>query len=154
VGEADPIVKEVFLEGTPDEIFPDLTESDRLIQWKGVSAQLDPRPGGLSRFDPTGSGRDVVSGRYLEVDPPHRVVFTWGFEREGHPVPAGSTTVEIELIPHQAGTLLRLTHRGLSADQRTNHLDGWAHYLPRLKARAAGADPGHDAFADVRLVGG
>lgn len=153
MGEADPIVKEVFLEGTPDEVFPYLTQSDRLIQWKGVSAQLDPRPGGVFRVDLNGNGRVVISGRYLEVDPPHRLVFTWGFEREGHPVPAGSTTVEIELLPRPGGTLLRLTHRGLSADQRANHLRSWEHYLARLKGRAAGVDPGRDAFADRQLTG-
>ena len=34
---------------------------------------------------------------YLEVLPPSRVVFTWGWEEKGHRVPAGSTRVEIEL---------------------------------------------------------
>ena len=46
--------------------------------WMGVAALLDPRPGGTFRVD--ANGRDVVIGEYVEVEPPHRVVFTWGFE--------------------------------------------------------------------------
>ena len=49
----------------------------------GVSALLDPRPGGAFRVEP--NGRDVVLGEYIEVEPPHRVVFTWGFERSRPP---------------------------------------------------------------------
>ncbi|HVP18514.1 MAG TPA: SRPBCC domain-containing protein, partial [Spirochaetia bacterium] len=61
-------------------------------------------------------------------------------------VPAGSTIVEIDLIPQGEGTLLRLTHRNLppDADVRSTHDYGWSHHFGRLKIAAEGGDPGPD----------
>ena len=74
----------------------------------GVAAELDPRPGGIFRLDPNGSGSDAISGTFVEVTPPTRIVFTWGYASPGHRLPPGSTTVEIDLIPQAGGgTLLR-----------------------------------------------
>lgn len=142
----DPIVKEIFIEAEPEDIFPYLTESEKYLLWMGVSAELDARPGGIFKVDP--NGRDVIFGEYLEVEPPRRVVFTWGWKEPGHPVPAGSTTVEIELIPQDEGTLLRLVHRGVTGPSRDKHEFGWSHYLGRLQTILRGGDPGPDPFAD------
>jgi predicted enzyme related to lactoylglutathione lyase len=35
------------------------------------------------------TGEDVARGEYVEVLPNERVVFTWGWEADGHPVPPG-----------------------------------------------------------------
>jgi hypothetical protein len=60
-------------------------------------------------------------------------------------VPPGSSLIEIDLIDHDGGTLLRLTHNGLpNAAQCASHDRGWAHYLGRLTMAAAGRDPGID----------
>ena len=40
-------------------------------------AELDPRPGGLYRIHVPG-GR-VAEGRFVALEPPHRIVFTWGW---------------------------------------------------------------------------
>jgi uncharacterized protein YndB with AHSA1/START domain len=152
VAEAEPIVKEILLDATPEEVFAYLTESGRYVQWMAIAAELDPRPGGIFRIDPNGSGSDVISGRFIEVTPPRRIVFTWGYERAGHRLAPGSTTVEIDLIPRDGGTLLRLVHRGLEGDVRTGHMSGWQHYLERLHARVAGREPGPDALADPRVA--
>ncbi len=62
-------------------------------------------------------------------------------------VPPGSSLVEIDLIEQPDGTLVRLTHSGLpNAEQCASHSEGWAHYLGRLAAVAAGRDPGPDPF--------
>lgn len=83
---------------------------------------------------------------------PHsRVVFTWGWEAEGHPIPPGSSTVEISLEPDGQGTLLRLLHRGLPADALAEHGHGWDHYLARLATTGAGGDPGPDPMAQVPM---
>jgi uncharacterized protein YndB with AHSA1/START domain len=86
----------------------------------------------------------------VEIEPPRRLVFTWGWEPgSGSAVSPGSTTVEFELIPDGAGTTLRFTHRGLkSAEAAESHAHGWDHYLARLGVAAGGGDPGRDPWLD------
>jgi uncharacterized protein YndB with AHSA1/START domain len=139
-----PIEKEIFIEAPPEEVFPYLTESGKYLLWMGVAAELDARPGGIFKVDP--NGRDVVFGEFIEVVRPHRVVFTWGWKEPGHPLPAGSSRVEIELHPHDRGTRLRLRHFGVPGTLRERHDGGWDHYLGRLKMVVAGRDPGPDPY--------
>jgi uncharacterized protein YndB with AHSA1/START domain len=119
------------------------TDPERWLSWQGVEAEIDPRPGGVFRMNVRGDG--WAAGRFVTVDPPHRIVFTWGWEGDGSPVPPGSSTVEVTLEPDgQDGTLLRLVHTGLPLPVLGMHRDGWNHYLDRLGVRAAGGDPGPD----------
>jgi uncharacterized protein YndB with AHSA1/START domain len=90
-------------------------------------------------------GDGWAAGRFIAVDPHYRVAFTWGWEGEASPVPPGSSTVEITLVPDGDGTLLRLVHTGLPFPALDPHRDGWTHFLDRLTVRAAGGDPGPDA---------
>jgi uncharacterized protein YndB with AHSA1/START domain len=145
VAEDEPIIKEIFIEATPEEIFPYLIDSDKYVQWMGLAAQLDPRPGGIFQIDP--NTRDIILGEFIEVVPPKRIVFTWGWKEPGHPVPAGSTRVQIELTPQHGGTLLRLMHHRVPDSSRGRHEMGWAHYLGRLTTVVTGGNPGPDPFA-------
>jgi uncharacterized protein YndB with AHSA1/START domain len=92
-----------------------------------------------------------MSGKFVEVDPPRRIVFTWGWEMELFATPPQSTTVEVSLEPDGEDTLVRLTHRGLPAGAVAFHRAGWEHYLPRLAAVASGADPGGDPWRDFAV---
>jgi uncharacterized protein YndB with AHSA1/START domain len=145
VSDDDPIIKEIFIDASPEETFPYLTETAKYVLWMGLAAEIEARPGGIFEVDP--NGRDVIRGEFIEVSPPHRVVFTWGWKEPGHSVPAGSTTVEVELRPQGNGTLLRLIHRGLRGDRRDKHEAGWQHYLTRLNVVVCGRDPGPDRLA-------
>ena len=140
-----PIVKEIFIAAAPEEIFPYLTQADKYILWMGLSAEIDARPGGIFKVDP--NTLDVIHGEFIEVIPPKRIVFTWGWKEPGHPVPAGSTRVEIDLILQNGGTLLRLTHYGIPDIMRDCHEFGWSHYLSRLRTRLHGGDPGPDPYS-------
>lgn len=126
------------IEAPPEIVFSYLTDSRRFVRWMGVGAELDPRPGGRYRIDV--DGEHIASGEYQEVDPPRRLVMSWGWE--GHPtVPPGSTTVEITLTPHQGATVLRLRHLGLPNEgERRQHTDGWNQYAGHLAEVAT--DPG------------
>jgi uncharacterized protein YndB with AHSA1/START domain len=135
-------VREIMIDATPETIWPFLTEPGKHIEWDGTVAELDPRPGGVYRV--LVQGEHQSAGEYVEVDPMKRVLFTFGWEQEGHPIPPGSTTVEITLQPDGDKTRLRLVHRGLPDDASENHGRGWAHYLQRLAVRAGGGDPGPD----------
>lgn len=124
----------------PETIFTYFTDPERYVQWMGIDADLDARPGGVYRVDvPQGF---TALGRFEEVDPPRRVVFSWGWE--GHDtVPPGSTRVEVTLTPDGEETIVRLVHTGLpGADEVEQHDHGWNRYLDRLAIAGAGGDPG------------
>jgi len=113
-----------------------------MIRWMGQHATLEPVPDGVFEVDINGV---PVRGRYLEVDPPRRVVVSWGVA--GHPdLPPGASQVEFTLIPIAGGTRLRLIHRNLPPDQASIHGTGWGHFLGRLDQAATGADPGPDPW--------
>ncbi len=156
------LVREIMIEATPETIWPFLTEPARLVGWHGTVAEIDPRPGGIYRvlvaggtvaeIDPRPGGiyRVLVAGQfqsageYLEVVPMEKVVFTFGWEEDGHPIPPGSTTIEITLHPEGDKTRVRLVHSGLPDDAVDDHGQGWALYLERLAVRVTGGDPGPD----------
>ena len=140
----DPLRSEVTIAAPPEVVFPFLTDPARLVEWMGIAAVLDPRPGGGLRIQP--NPRDIVLGEYLEVQPPHRVVFTWGFDGPSPFVAAGSTRVEVTLEPEGDGTRLILLHHDLPGPAREPHGEGWAHYLKRLARAAAGDPPGPDPW--------
>jgi uncharacterized protein YndB with AHSA1/START domain len=80
----------------------------------------------------------VVSGRFVAIERPSRVVFTYGWEDGPLDVPPGSTRVEIALEEHGGATQLRLVHRELPSGVVDEHRHGWRWFLGRLAARAAG----------------
>lgn len=140
------VVCEVYIEASPETIFPFFTDPEQMVRWKGSEASLDPRPGGAYRCQVTPEALAV--GEYVEVDPPHRVVFTFGWEGD-EVVPPSSSTIEITLEPSGSGTLVRLEHSGLPEDRTAQHGEGWVHYLERLEVAATGGDPGPDPWAQT-----
>lgn len=143
-GATEPLRHELRIAAPPEVVFPYFTDPARMVSWMGVAALLDPRPGGALRIEPNHD--DVVLGEYVEVEPPRRVVFTWGFAGAGAVVPAGSTRVEVVLEPDGDGTLLTLRHHGLAGASREKHALGWSHFLGRLALAAAGTPPGPDPW--------
>jgi uncharacterized protein YndB with AHSA1/START domain len=140
---ADIITVVRTINASPATVFSYFTEPDRWVSWQGVSADIDPRPGGVLRMNVRGDG--WVSGHFVAVEPYERIVFTWGWEGEYSPVQPGSSIVEITLVPlTESSTLLTLVHRGLPLPAIDAHREGWNHYIDRLTVRAAGGDPGPD----------
>jgi uncharacterized protein YndB with AHSA1/START domain len=136
------LVREIMIDATPETIWPFLTDPGKHVEWDGTVAELDPRPGGVYRV--LVAGQFQSAGTYVDAVPMEKVVFTFGWEAEGHPIPPGSTTVEITLHPEGNKTRVRLTHSGLPDDAVEPHGHGWGHYLERLAVRASGGDPGPD----------
>ena len=135
----DDLVVERHVSAPPEKVFAYFTDAAKWMEWQGTDAEIELVEGGVWRVNVTGDG--FASGRVVEVVENRRVVFTWGWE-QGPPVAPGSTTVVIELVPDDAGTLIRLTHTGLPDDQVEIHRHGWEHYASRLAAVADGRDPG------------
>jgi uncharacterized protein YndB with AHSA1/START domain len=141
------LTREIMIDATPETIWPFLTEADKHVEWEGTAAEIDPRPGGVYRV--LVAGEFQSGGEFVEVVPHEKLTFTFGWDQEGHPIPPGSTTVEITLHPEGEKTRVRLVHRGLPDDAIDDHTHGWDHYLARLAITAAGGDAGPDTRPDA-----
>lgn len=140
------VEREVAIAASPETVWEFLVDPDKATRWMGQSASFDARPGGLYCVEVIPG--HTASGEFVELDPPHRLVYTWGWESgKGSEVLPGSTTIEIELVPADEGTLLRFSHHGLpGAEAAQSHAHGWDHYLERLLVAAPGGDPGPDPW--------
>jgi uncharacterized protein YndB with AHSA1/START domain len=142
----DLVTLERRIAARPETVFTFFTDRDRWLSWMGKDGDFAFTPGGAFRTNV--SGDSLASGRFIEIDPPKRVVFSWGWEVGLPSVPPGSSTVEITLEPDGEGTVLRLVHRDLPREACAPHSAGWAHYLDRLAIRAQGGDPGPDLWME------
>jgi uncharacterized protein YndB with AHSA1/START domain len=131
-------VKEIVVKASPTTVFPYLVDQDLMVQWLGSQVTLNPVVGGDVRL--TCGGNPGV-GEFVEIVPNEKVVFTFGWAEPGHPIPPGSTEVEISLTPKGDDTLVRLTHHGLPDDAISDHEDGWGTYLGRLEQLMRGEVP-------------
>jgi uncharacterized protein YndB with AHSA1/START domain len=128
-------------------VFQYFVDPTKLIRWMGSAANLEPTVGGVYRVDM--NGRDVARGEFVEIDPPNRVIFTFGWEAGGAPIAPGASTVEVTLVDDGDGTVVRLLHRDLPHPMVASHGEGWDHHLDRLMIVAAGGDPGPDPLATL-----
>jgi uncharacterized protein YndB with AHSA1/START domain len=138
----DAYTTAVRIDAPPADVFPYLTDARLMLRWMGEWADLQPEAGGRLAIDVNGV---PIRGEYLVVEPPHRVVFSWGAAGSDLLAP-GSTTVEIALRPDGRGTLLELVHRGLPPEELPRHGIGWVHFLERLVVAASGGEPGPDPW--------
>ena len=137
---ADPVTASVHIDAPPERVYEYFTRADAIVTWMGDYALLEASPGGQFTVDVKGA---PVRGRFLALEPPHRILISWGYAGSAR-LPPGASTVEIRLTAERGGTLVELSHRGLPAAERPGHVSGWAHYLARLRVAAAGRDPGPD----------
>lgn len=146
--ETTSLERELTIAASPETVWQYLVDAEKALRWWGSAASFDARPGGAFRMEVVAGS--IASGEFVEVDPPRRLVYTWGWETGGagpDVVPPGSSTVEIDLIPSRGGTLLRLVHRDLPGEAAVaGHGEGWDHYLGRLAVAAPGGDPGPDPW--------
>lgn len=129
----DRVEHEISIAAPPEIVFAFFTDPERHARWLGREAFLDPRPGGIYRCVVNDTA--TVRGEYVIVDPPHRLVFNWGFEGD-KVLPPGTSTVTIDLRPDAGGTRLRLVHTGLPHPMLAPHDQGWSGYLAQLQTAA------------------
>lgn len=131
---ADPITASVHVRASPERVFEHFTSSAAMTGWMGQWAELDARAGGRFAVDIEGV---AVRGRYLELEPPHRLVISWGHAGSER-LPPGASTVEILLRPEAGGTRVDILHRGLPEPEASRHPAGWRRFLDRLAIIAVG----------------
>jgi uncharacterized protein YndB with AHSA1/START domain len=129
-----PVVIGVLIGAPPDVVFPYFTDPVLATKWIAQSAELDPRPGGVFHIVVEGN---PARGVFVEVDPPRRVVFTWGIDGN-EDLPPGTSTVEVDFVAEGESTRVTLTHRDLPEDYQASHESGWLTFLIELNSVAPG----------------
>ncbi|MBM3797438.1 MAG: SRPBCC domain-containing protein [Acidobacteria bacterium] len=144
----------VDIQASPAIVFRFFTDSERWAKWWGAGSTIDARPGGrIYLWHPNGIESE---GEVVELTPPDRIVFTYGFT-SGQPIPPGASRVTVHLAAVAAGTRLTLVHELADAATRDAHVQGWRFQLS-LFANAvadevfAGANAQADAWFDVRAI--
>lgn len=138
-------------DATPDRVFAAWTNPEHFGQWFGprsmntVECALDPRVGGAWRLMAEGENvpgrhqdgrvRPTVSGKYLEVEPPHRLVFTWAWhEKDDFASPRGQESV-VTVLFKAAGekTEMVFTQAVLKDEEAlAAHRRGWTEAFDKL----------------------
>ncbi len=118
----------VRIAASPEVVFPYFTDPQLLVTWIGERADLDARPGGTFAVD---FGATAAHGTYVEVEPPHRVVFTWGIPDDAGCRP-GAARWRWSSSPTANDTIVNLTHRDLPEDREPSHREGWEGCLDKL----------------------
>src|SRR5687767_15797193 len=118
--------RSVVIQAPRENVFRFLTDTPRWATWWGAGSTIDAREGGgvLIRLP----GGIDVSGEVLEMRPPERMVFTYGFLK-GDPIPAGGSRVTMRLEPHALGTHLHVTHEFAEQRVRDDFVQGWRYQL-------------------------
>jgi len=134
----DPIVQIRRRVSAPaEQIFDLWTKPDLMVRWMSpfpgavdCKASCDLRPGGaFSLVMVSKEASREVSGTYVEIDRPRRLVFTW----TGPLTNNVNTLVTVELYPRGDETDLVLTHERLpTASIVEGHTRGWGHILDHL----------------------
>lgn len=137
---AEPVTSTVHIEAPPERVYEYFVRPDAMVRWMGEYAVLEPERDGRFEVDVKGA---PVRGRYLELNPPNRLVISWGYAGS-ESLPPGASTVEVRLTSENNGTRVELEHRDLPAEETPGHVRGWEHYGARLSLAATGQDPGPD----------
>ena len=120
-----------------DEIFDLWTKPDLMVRWMSpfpgavdCKASCDLRPGGaFSLVMSSEEASREVSGAYVLIDRPRKLVFTW----MGPLTNNVTTLVTVELNPRGDETDLVLTHERLPTTAiYEGHTKGWGHILDHL----------------------
>ena len=125
----------------PNRVFAAWAEPEARAKWdvpgRWVIAEqtFDFREGGreLKRFGPKGDPRLVADTLYLDIVPPHRIVFSYSMNSRGTPISVSLTTIEISA--EDKGTQLLLTEQIVfldGQDNAANREEGLASMLDKI----------------------
>ena len=138
----DAIIIHRTIAASPERLFRAFTRPEQLARWMSpvghAEVEVDLRIGGALRVAMIGDGVRIEHiGQFLELDPPHRLAFTWQSDYTG----GVATRVIVDLVETTGGTATDLTlrHELLPASARASHAGGWGAMLDRLAAVTAAA---------------
>jgi uncharacterized protein YndB with AHSA1/START domain len=131
-------------DAAPARVFAAWTDPGQFVEWfgpkgmKNTHCRLDLRVGGAWELTGEGLGtRRAISGRYLAIDPPRLLSFTWAWHESGSlDTPREhETTVTLEFKPVGRRTEMTLTQAHFrDTVGTTNHHWGWTGSFEKLDA--------------------
>jgi uncharacterized protein YndB with AHSA1/START domain len=135
----------IVIEAPREIVFRYFTDNTRWSAWWGAGSTIDARPGGrvLIRYP----NALEATGEVVELSPPERIVFTYGYAAPALP-PAGGSRVTIRLESAAHGTRLHLVHEFEDAASRDHHVQGWRYQLS-LFANVVSDEVLHDVAGQV-----
>ena len=135
MSEAVLVEQEIEIAAAAEIVFELLTDAQGLLEWMAVEAQSEVVVGGRIRWRHENGA--VMSGRFVEIERPTHVAFSYGWEEGGLDLPTESTRVVINLEEHDGITRLRLVHSGIPGSMTDDHRRGWKWFLGKLAERGA-----------------
>jgi uncharacterized protein YndB with AHSA1/START domain len=108
--------------------------------WSTPEASVDLRVGGAVRVVMLDTDGDAHGGggHYTAVERPHRLAFTWTWDRSEE---ARETLVEIAFVESDGATTVTFTHSNLEDEASArDHEGGWNRCFDNLERTLAGAD--------------
>lgn len=119
------------LPAPPDVVFDQWLDPEALSDWmcprpdRCVNVFVEPKVDGRFRFDVDSSGTLVlITGRYLVIDRPHRLRFTWS--NSDWPDPTVASVVEVTFAPLGDGrTEMSIEHELLPPHEYDGFRRGW-----------------------------
>jgi uncharacterized protein YndB with AHSA1/START domain len=133
------LVVERVLSASPEQVFDAFLDPAKLVKWWGpqgfsiIHCEVEAKVGGKWRIGmkSPNSSEHWIQGVYREINSPHRLVFTWIWEKSERVNP--ETTVTITLVGNQQQTQLRLVHEPFETkEQHIGHEKGWFDSLQAL----------------------
>ena len=104
-----------------------------------------PRPGDTFHLDLDGT---VITDRYIEVDPSHRLVLGW--DRQGTDTATSAPAfIEITFTPAGDGTNVEVQFSGLSEEDDAFYGQLWERYLDRIAAAKGSRFPPPDLLCHL-----
>jgi uncharacterized protein YndB with AHSA1/START domain len=129
-----------------ERVFAAWTTPEAIKVWFGparcrvLDVQVDLRVDGEYCFSLSTEdlGEIKVRGRYLEVTPPEKLIYTWRWE--GNPeLTIGTSLVTVEFTSAGTSTEICLTHEQLpSIESRDHHGRGWSGTFDKLEEYLVG----------------
>ncbi len=136
-----PVVRvQRVMPAAPEVVFDQWLDPESLEDWmcprpvRVVGITVEPRVGGSVRFDVDDSGTSVlITGRFLAIDRPHLLRFTWS--NSNWPDPTVASVVNVAFAPFDDDqTLMSIEHSLLPPEEFDSFQNGWALTFDQLAA--------------------
>jgi uncharacterized protein YndB with AHSA1/START domain len=140
VSEAPIVRVQRVMPAPPEVVFDEWLDPEAMEEWmcprpvRCVAIIIEPRVGGTVRFDVDDSGTSVlIAGRFLAVDRPHTLRFTWSNSNWSDPTIVSVVNVAFEPFGEDE-TLMSIEHSLMPPEEFDGFHNGWIRTFEQLAA--------------------